>query len=112
MLNLFMRLIVASILSAVLIAGTANAGTKCSNATITKAGVYPYLPATISYIVFATCEGTWSGELKFFISNGDSADALYAAALTAIASGNGAELVVNTPANYGKIEMISPLSAP
>ena len=110
LIKLGTRLVVASIFAVVLVAGTVNAGVKCTSATITKAGVYPYIPATVSYIVYATCEGTWADELKFFVSNADDADALYASALTAIASGNKVELVVNQAANYGRVEMLSPIA--
>lgn len=89
--------------------GTAHAGVTCEDATITKTGVYPYLPATVSYAVYATCSDTskWAGELMFIVAKDDYADPLYAAALTATSTGNTATLLVSNATTFGTVKMLS-----
>jgi len=110
------KIIGAVICSSVLIAtGSAYAGVTCDNATITKTGIYPYLPATVSYAVYATCSDTpakWSGEVMFIVAKDDYADPLYAAALTAVSTGNNATMIVTNGAQFGTVKMLSVQSAP
>lgn len=90
--------------------GTAHAGVTCEDATITKTGIYPYLPATVSYAVYATCADTpekWSGEIMFIVAKDDYADPLYAAALTAVSTGNTATMIVSSAALFGTVKMLS-----
>ncbi len=90
--------------------GTAHAGVTCEDATITKTGVYPYLPPDVAkYAVYATCSDTtkWTGELMFIVAGDDYGDSLYAAALTAASTGNTATLLVSSAGPFGTVKMLS-----
>lgn len=89
--------------------GTAHAGVTCEDATITKTGVYPYIPEIAKYAVYATCSDTskWAGELMFIVSPDDYGDSLYAAALTATSTGNTATLLVSNANAFGTVKMLS-----
>lgn len=99
----------AAICFSIFFLGTAHAGVTCEDASITKTGVYPYLPATVSYAVYATCSDTskWDGEIMFIVAKDDYADPLYAAALTATSTGNTATLLVSSAAPFGTVKMLS-----
>lgn len=108
------KLVGAIIFSGLLVAGSAFAGVNCTNATITKTGVYPYLPGTVSYAVFATCGDTtmWTGELLFFIADDAAAESFYAAALTGVSTGNLTDMIVTSGTNYGTVKMLSVTNSP
>jgi len=95
--------------SALIIMGQVSAAVTCEDATITKTGVYPYLPATVSYAVYATCSDNtkWSGEVMFMVAKDDYADPLYAAALTAAATGNTATMIVSSAQEFSTVKMLS-----
>ena len=104
----------AIICSGLLGLSSANAAV-CENATITQAGVYPYLPDTVSYTINATCGDqtpAWSGEMMFFVANDAYAESLYAAALTAVSTGNISYVLVSSPVQYGTVKMLNVTSTP
>jgi hypothetical protein len=67
----------------------------CESATITKAGINAYSKNTRT--IYAVCDvpSTWEGERLFFIPNGKDEDTMYAAALTALASGFKVDLTLS-----------------
>ena len=73
----------------------AQAADQCASATITQTGVYSY--SNNSRIVYATCDiaDTWEGERMFYIPNGKYDDTMYAAALTALATGYKVDLTLS-----------------
>ncbi len=107
------KIIVAITVVMVLCTGVAYAGVNCPSANVTEVGVYPYLPDTTRFIVYATCDDTskWSGEIKFFIAKDSHAASLYAAALTAATTGNKVNILA-TSTNYGVVKMLSVKAAP
>lgn len=73
----------------------AQAAEHCESATITRAGIYSY--GKNYRTVYATCEiaDTWEGERMFYIPNGKYDDTMYAAALTALATGYKVDLTLS-----------------
>ena len=85
----------AGALSLLFTAAFAQADEQCESATITKAGIYSY--SNNSRTIYAICDdqAAWGSEQMFFIPKDKDDDAMYAAALTALASGYKADLTLS-----------------
>jgi len=67
------------------------AGTTCNAATITSAyasSAGSSYAAASAYRITATCDNRWTTARNFYITKGDSAEAAYATALTAMSLGH------------------------
>ena len=90
--GLLIGIIAALLITFSVIAAQAAEKYHCDSATITKAGIYSYSKNTRT--IYAVCDqqNTWEEDRMFFIPRGNNEDAMYAAALTALASGYKVEL--------------------
>jgi hypothetical protein len=68
---------------------------RCESATITKSGIYSYSKNTRALYAECDDQNAWEGERMFFIPNGKDEDTMYAAALTALASGYKVDLTLS-----------------
>jgi hypothetical protein len=87
--------------SAVMVAGQAAAFVKCQSGSVIQSGPWTGDLGDYKYMVRASCADTtvWTGEVVFLIPDDTFADGQYAAALTALSTGNMAKMVVSLPAD-------------
>jgi hypothetical protein len=109
------------VFSIVIWAGVAQAGTKCTKGTVVEAGVYPFLVGDLqvkyefkikcetfdSDPIFQPTEG-WTGDTRSFIvlESNTNAESLYAAALTALSSGNSCSMVLADSKAFSILRML------
>ncbi len=106
-----------ALLGLALSVGQSSAAVTCLNATIDEASITPWDSTWSSnYFIKATCNDAtpaWSGSLIFYIrQDADLTESYYAAALTAVASGNNVELMLAGSTQYSLIHQIKILSTP